>query len=146
MNSKKAAAMEAVQWLRSVSKMGPAPDKRRNLSAKAMPDSDSTLSETGTLQPANVNDNLGSLSEQVHHRAVELGFTQPAYKHIPIPDAEAFYDSYAQFSEKDVRKDNRLAGQVGTTRHVYGKKAAQQACAAEVLKLLDTIRRSRIMH
>lgn len=154
MGAKKAAAMEAVNWLRSATKMAPASDKRRKPSARSGNGLASTLSssqtsETGlsqVLQSVDVNASIGSYSDQVHRLALELGFSQPAYKHIPVANTDAFYDSYAHFNEKDARKDPRLAGPVGPTSHVYGRKAAQQACAAQVLIVLDAIRRGRIMH
>ncbi|EMF16178.1 uncharacterized protein SEPMUDRAFT_147814 [Sphaerulina musiva SO2202] len=148
MYAKKAAAMEAAQWLRSVTRMAPAPDKRRKSSTGSLA-ATGFMSETGAtqaLRSMDLNANHGSPSEQVHVLAIELGFTQPAYKHIKIPGTDAFYNSYAQFIERDVRKDGRLEGQIGMTHHVYGKKAAQQACAIEVLKVLHTIHQSRHMH
>lgn len=140
--------MEAAQWLRSVTRMAPAPDKRRKSSTGSLA-ATGFMSETGVtqaLRSMDLNANHGSPSEQVHVLAIELGFTQPAYKHIKIPGTDAFYNSYAQFIERDVRKDGRLEGQIGMTHHVYGKKAAQQACAIEVLKVLHTIYQSRHMH
>ena len=109
--------------------------------------SSSQTSETGLsqgLQSVNVNANPGSVCAEVHRLSLELGFSQPSYTHIPIPGTDAFYNSYANFNEKDSRRDPRLAGQVGPTQHIYGRKAAQQACAANVLVVLDGIRKGRI--
>ncbi|CAK1356803.1 hypothetical protein CB0940_11991 [Cercospora beticola] len=156
MNAKKAAAMEAVQWLRSQTKMAAAPEKRRKSSVSVLespdPANSSSQSEdpghtglTQTLRSADVNANLAKPSEQVHQLALDLGFCQPAYRHVPVPMSESFYNTHAEFLPGDVRKEPRLAGHVGQTSHVFGKKHAQQACATEVLKVLEDIRRSRLM-
>ncbi|KAM3425672.1 hypothetical protein BST61_g7614 [Cercospora zeina] len=155
-NAKKAAAMEAVQWLRSHTKMAPAPEKRRKSSVSAMdtldtaspasqPEEAGPTGRTQTVESIDVNANPTRPSEMVHQLAVKLGFCQPAYKHVPVPMSKAFYNTHAEFLPSDARKEPRLAGQVGQTSHIFGKKQAQQACATQVLKILEDIRRSRLM-
>ncbi|KAI5359372.1 putative double-stranded RNA-binding domain-containing protein [Septoria linicola] len=158
MNAKKAAAMEAVQWLRAQTKMAPAPDKRRKsvgaptaeamipASPASLPDEPGHTGLAQTLRSFDVNANNGRPSEQVHQLAMELGFTQPSYRHIAVPMSDAFYNTFAEFIEKDVRREPRLGGQVGLVSNIYGKNTAKQECATLVLGVLAEIRRSRIMH
>ncbi|RMY37297.1 hypothetical protein D0865_13410 [Hortaea werneckii] len=157
--AKRAAAREAVLWLRSQGKMRPAPpsvSKRLKLdqpSAMELPTESTGL--TQLVSDADLNPGTKTTSAaRLHELAAVLGFRSPIYEShpsVPPPGKEldahemnsAFVDMYVRFSDQDVQKDSRLAGPLGKVEHVHGRKTAKEQCCREVVRILEEIQRER---
>ncbi|KAI7008397.1 hypothetical protein KC318_g9884 [Hortaea werneckii] len=157
--AKRAAAREAVLWLRSQGKMRPAPpsvNKRLKLdqpSAMEVPPESTGL--TQLVSDADLNPGAKTTSAaRLHELAAVLGFRPPIYEsHPSVPppgkalDAHemnsAFVDMYVRFSDQDVQKDSRLAGPLGKVEHVHGRKNAKEQCCREAVRILEQIQRER---
>ncbi|KAI7216709.1 hypothetical protein KC333_g4679 [Hortaea werneckii] len=157
--AKRAAAREAVLWLRSQGKMRPAPpsvNKRLKLDQPSA--MELSAESTGLTQLVSDADfNLGAKTTsaaRLHELAAVLGFRPPIYEsHPSVPppskalDAHemnsAFVDMYVRFSDQDVQKDSRLAGPLGKVEHVHGRKTAKEQCCREAVRILEQIQRER---
>ncbi|KAF2170062.1 hypothetical protein M409DRAFT_51829 [Zasmidium cellare ATCC 36951] len=137
--AKKAAAMEAVKWLRAQGKLSELPTKRRKSSAQQQPpDPDAmTDGDAPEKQPAGE-----SAAQQVFDLARKLGFSQPKFD--TVRGDGHFVDESATFAEKDIRYEPRLAGVHGQVQRLFGKKAAHEECCRLVLQFLKEIQRSRM--
>jgi len=149
--AKKAAARDAVTWLRDQGKMAtPVKCQRTVEDAPLLPE------QTGLTQlVADINveaPDPTSLPQRVHELVVSLGFSQPSFdSHPSLPpggefakSSGAFVDMAANFSAKDVEKDPRLAGPIGKVEHVHGKKTAREMVCRELLPLLEEIKASTL--
>ncbi|KAK5130193.1 hypothetical protein LTR08_002402 [Meristemomyces frigidus] len=150
--AKRAAAREAVKWLRSQGRVA-APFKRPRTgnSPPVLLD----LGHTGLTQAVNdidvdAADEL-TLSQQVHESVALLGFSLPTFDSrptMPPPGAPIqsghFVNMAVTFNIKDVALEPRLAGAVVQVEHVYGKKKARELCCRELLRVLEGIKTSRL--
>ncbi|GAB1741056.1 hypothetical protein NU219Hw_g6306t1 [Hortaea werneckii] len=157
--AKRAAAREAVLWLRSQGKMRSAPpsvNKRLKLDQpSAMELSPERTGLTQLVSDADLDTGAKTTSAaRFHELAAVLGFRPPIYEsHPSVPppgktlDAHeingAFIDMYVRFSEQDVQKDSRLAGPLGKVEHVHGRKNAKEQCCREAVRILQQIQRER---
>ncbi|KAI7241464.1 hypothetical protein KC330_g504 [Hortaea werneckii] len=157
--AKRAAAREAVLWLRSQGKMRPAPpsvNKRLKLDQpSAMELSPESTGLTQLVSDADLNPGAKTTSAaRLRELAAVLGFRPPIYEsHPSVPppgktlDAHemnsAFVDMYVRFSDQDVQKDSRLAGPLGKVEHVHGRKTAKEQCCREAVRILEEIQRER---
>lgn len=155
--ARKAAAREAVLWLRSQGQLAtPASsgDCKSMLSNKLqdvtpLPSGTDHMAVIKSVQHIGVDAKYDlSLPEQVRRLALALGFTQPAFEFQPCVHThqglEGFVNVEAYFTEEDVRREPRLKGPVGRIESVYSKKTAKEMCCQEVLRLLEENRESRI--
>ena len=152
--AKRAAAREAVEWLRGQNLMRP-PSKRPKIedSSEPLPD----LAQTGLTQAINdidVDDaDTVSFPQQVHKLAVALGFKYPTFTcqattpppGVPLQPHQSgtFVNMAVTFDSSDVQVEPRLAGAVVQVEHVYGRKKAREMCCRELLPVLERIRASR---
>ncbi|KAI7005550.1 hypothetical protein KC355_g8151, partial [Hortaea werneckii] len=157
--AKRAAAREAVLWLRSQGKMHPAPpsvNKRLKLDQPfAMELSPKSTGLTQLVSNADLNPGAKTTSAaRLHELAAVLGFRPPIYEsHPSVPPRgktmnahemnSAFIDMYVRFSDQDVQKDSRLAGPLGKVEHVHGRKTAKEQCCREAVRILEEIQRER---
>lgn len=154
-NAKKAAARDAVLWLRSQSRIPAAPPVKR----LKMEDVPSPLNpgQTGLTQLVNDIDvdaaDDTSLPQRVHELAASLGLSQPTFeshRSLPPPGVEllpgqvgAFISMAVHFNARDVEAEPRLAGTVVKVENVYGKKKARELCCIELLRVLEEIKHSK---
>ncbi|KAI7179898.1 hypothetical protein D0869_10192 [Hortaea werneckii] len=157
--AKRAAAREAVLWLRSQGKMRPAPpsvNKRLKLDQpSAMELSHESTSLTQLVSDADLDPGAKTTSAaRLHELAAVLGFRSPIYEsHPSVPPpgktlaahemSSAFVDMYVRFSDQDVQKESRLAGPLGKVEHVHGRKNAKEQCCREAVRILEEIQRER---
>ncbi|RMZ28622.1 hypothetical protein D0859_07313 [Hortaea werneckii] len=157
--AKRAAAREAVLWLRSQGKMRPAPpsvNKRLKMEQpSAMESAPESTGLTQLISNADLNTCAKTTSAaRLHELAAVLGFRPPIYEsHPSVPppgktlDAHeingAFVDMHVRFSEQDVQKDPRLAGPLGKVEHIHGRKNAKEQCCREAVRILEQIQRER---
>ncbi|TKA78081.1 hypothetical protein B0A55_03265 [Friedmanniomyces simplex] len=153
--AKKAAAREAVLWIRSQGFIfkeakvtgGPStPSMKRqkaHAAAASAPESGSTGLSQG-LQEVDMNKLAHlSLPQQVHETVVLMGFSQPEMRAQPSGDGAfgaSYVDMAAHFSTLDIQKDPRLAGPIGKVERVFGKKQAKEQCCREVLSFLAELK------
>ncbi|KAK3115606.1 hypothetical protein LTR53_004864 [Teratosphaeriaceae sp. CCFEE 6253] len=151
--AKKAAAREAVLWLRArgivlteakITGGPPSPKRRKSTEV----DTVELPGATGLIQALHkveVSDAAPqSLAQQVHDLVASLGLSQPAWKTKPSASrGPPFIDMAAEFMPIDVQKDPRLAGEVGKVKGLLGKKPAKERCCHDVLRVLEDIKRSR---
>ncbi|KAK5730720.1 hypothetical protein LTR15_000658 [Elasticomyces elasticus] len=153
--AKKAAAREAVLWVRSQGfdfpeaqvTGGPStPSMKKQKGFPASPGPGMT-GLTQVLQEYDINKFAHlSLPQQLHESVVMMGFSQPEMKSQPSCNGSygsSIVDLWAQFSELDVQKEPKLAGRVGMVEKVFGRKQAKEQCCKEVLQFLEELRRSR---
>ncbi|GAB1726300.1 hypothetical protein NU195Hw_g4549t1 [Hortaea werneckii] len=157
--AKRAAAREAVLWLRSQGKMRPAPpsvNKRLKLEQpSAMELAPESTGLTQLVNDADLNSGAKTTSAaRLHELTAVLGFRPPIYEsHPSVPppgkplDAHeingVFIDMHLRFSDQDVQKDSRLAGPLGKVEHVHGRKNAKEQCCREAVRILEQIQRER---
>ncbi|KAI7503878.1 hypothetical protein KC367_g1441 [Hortaea werneckii] len=157
--AKRAAAREAVLWLRSQGKMRPAPpsvNKRLKMEQpSAMESAPESTGLTQLVSNADLNTCAKTTSAaRLHELAAVLGFRPPIYEsHPSVPppgktlDAHeingAFVDMHVRFSEQDEQKDPRLAGPLGKVEHIHGRKNAKEQCCREAVRILEQIQRER---
>ncbi|KAK3674198.1 hypothetical protein LTR78_006045 [Recurvomyces mirabilis] len=154
--ARKAAAREAVIWLRSqgaVLKDAWVNDVAAKRVKLGEPDLCSTDSDNDddTSEPAIEGNAQESLPSQVASLAISLGFSHPSYHIEPSrsrtgafgSDGSPFVDVGATFLLSDVRKEPRLGGTLGQHTNVFGKKATKEKCCQEVLDLLKAIMEER---
>ncbi|KAK4543884.1 hypothetical protein LTR36_004658 [Oleoguttula mirabilis] len=155
--AKRAAAREAVLWLRSQSRMPAAmPAKRVKIED---PRSPTTPGQTGLTQLVNDMDvdaaDATTLPQRVHEVAASLGFSSPvwdSHPSLPPPGAElqpeqmggSFVSMSVRFCDRDAEAEPRLRGTVAKVDHVFGKKKARELCCRELLHVLEQIRQSRL--
>ncbi|EMC98934.1 hypothetical protein BAUCODRAFT_385575 [Baudoinia panamericana UAMH 10762] len=154
-DARRAAAREAVLWLRSQGEVVTDPQAasaKRTMTIPAEPEPGHT---GGTQSLAKVDLNGGSdlpMTQQVHNLVASLGLHQPSFvAHSSEPptvitsneNPGAFVSMAAHFAERDVKAEPRLAGPIGKVERVYGKKKAKELCCREVLQLLLDVERSR---
>lgn len=142
--AKKAAAMEAVKWLRAEGKLSSTPlttTKRRKSSLPQQPDPNAMTDSPSTPSPSATSSE--SAAQQVFDLARRLGFSQPKFN--TFRREGNFVDESATFMEKDVRYEPRLEGTHGQVRRVFGKKAAHEECCRLVVRFLKRIQRERTM-
>lgn len=144
--AKKAAAMEAVKWLRAEGKLSQLDSKRLKPSfssnAPTLPNGIPALTED--LMDAIDSSPSGgeSLPQQVFNLACKLGFSQPQF-HTTKHEGH-FVSEWATFLEQDVRYEPRLAGEHGRVERIFGKKKAHHESCRLVLRVLKEIQRSRM--
>ena len=152
--AKKAAARQAVMWLRSQGRLlheatniGGAAEQKRRKSDLDVATGPGHTGLTQALNEADVNAPTNiSLPQQVNALIAAMGFSQPSWEMQPsksFGQPGAFVDLAARFTERDVQREPRLAGSVGKVERVFGKKAAKDACCRELLRVLEDIQRSR---
>jgi len=157
--AKRAAAREAVLWLRSQGKMRPAPPSVNKRLKLDQPSAMELSAESTGLTQLVSYDGLDpgaktTSAARLHELAAVLGFRPPIYEsHPSVPppgktlDAHemnsAFVDMYVRFSNQDVQKDSRLAGPLGKVEHVHGRKTAKEQCCREAVRILEEIQRER---
>lgn len=150
-DAKKNAAMESVLWLRHQGQLaGIGSIKRRKSAASAGVQTVPSAHSTGLSQTLNdamdISDDgpaqSGSIGKQTQDLCLRLGFTQPTFELIPLSDS--FYNVHAVFAPQDVRYEPRLEGAVAPIYNVHGKKTAKNECWAELWKVLEEIRLSRM--
>jgi hypothetical protein len=142
-NAKKAAAMEAIKWIRANKVQVTRPTLKKNtpqnqqkeqqhprLSSPADP-------STSASQPADD----GTLPQRASTLAKELGINPPAYELVVLGDG--FCSCSAKFRSNDVRYHPELLGVVGKVERVYGRKSAKAESAREVIRVLEGISRRR---
>jgi len=155
--AKKAAARQAVLWLRSRGEIvkdalisaGPTPPSKRRKSLDVkMTETDA--GNTGLTQGLsevdvdfNSTDNV-SLAKQVHDLVASLGFSQPSWRpKVSKKHGPPFIDMAAEFTPIDIQREPRLAGEVGKVEGCLGKKPAKERCCIEVLRFLEDLKSSR---
>ncbi|KAF2765694.1 hypothetical protein EJ03DRAFT_330773 [Teratosphaeria nubilosa] len=162
--AKKAAAREAVLWLRSQGAVIPAtqvlpnpPSKKRKhteIPPQVVEADGNSTGLTQALTDVDVNAvTSDSLPQRVHSMVTFLGFSQPTWDtkpSLPPPGTLArdqslggFVDMACVFVAKDVEREPRLAGCIGEVKNVYGRKKAKEMCCLEVLRVLEGIKQSR---
>ena len=153
--AKKAAARQAVLWLRDQGRLVPdatnigdaGASKRQKQDVSAPAAEPGTTGLTQVLHDVDVNAaSKKSLPQQVYELVASLGFSQPAFETRPsksFGQPGAFVDMAARFQGRDVQREPRLAGSVGKVERVFGKKQAREMCCRELLRGLEEIRRSR---
>ncbi|KAK0327366.1 hypothetical protein LTR82_002129 [Friedmanniomyces endolithicus] len=156
--AKKAAAREAVLWIRSQGFVfkyaqvtgGPSTPstKRQTLlvakPAPAAPDPVITSLAQNVLQEVDINKLAHlSLPQQVHEAVGLMGFNQPEWRATPSGDGAfgaSYVDMGAHFTVLDVQKDPRLAGPIGKVERIFGKKQAKEQCCQKVLSFLQELK------
>lgn len=73
-----------------------------------------------------------SYAQQVNDLCPKLGLGPPDYKLTASPAAPGFHSGFAVFPH-----DPCIRGPIGEVRNVYGKKAAREECAKQVLAYLE---------
>ncbi|KAK4555822.1 hypothetical protein LTR86_007042 [Recurvomyces mirabilis] len=156
--ARKAAAREAVIWLRSqgaVLKDAWVNDVAAKRAKLGEPDSSSMGPDNDdgddTIESTVEGNAQESLPSQVSRIAISLGFSQPSYHIEPSAsrtgafgsNGSPYVDVGATFLSADVRKEPRLGGTLGPHTNVFGKKAAKEKCCREVLDLLKVIKEER---
>ncbi|KAH9823759.1 hypothetical protein Tdes44962_MAKER04503, partial [Teratosphaeria destructans] len=162
--ARKAAAREAVLWLRSqgadvrAAQVLPTPACKKRKQTGTPPQvieaDENFTGSTQALTEVDVNAiGSDSLPQRVHNMVALLGFTQPAWDtkpSLPPPGTLArdqslggFVDMACVFIAKDAEKEPRLAGRIGEVKNVYGRKKAKEMCCLEVLRVLEGIKQSR---
>ncbi|KAK1087510.1 hypothetical protein LTR33_001024 [Friedmanniomyces endolithicus] len=156
--AKKAAAREAVLWIRSQGFIfkeaqvtgGPStPSTKRQTSKVAIATpAASEVVTTGlaqnVLRVVDMNKLARlSLPQQVHEAVGLMGFSQPEWRATPSGDGAfgaSYVDMAAHFSTLDVQKEPRLAGPIGKVERVFGKKQAKEQCCEKVLSFLRELK------
>lgn len=155
--AKRAAAREAVLWLRDQCKMPAALLFKRQRTE----DTQSPLrpDQTGLTQVMNDVDlptsDTTPLPQRVHEAVAALGFSPPIWKtrpSMPPPgtvlqpeqSGGAFVCMAVHFSDRDVESEPALAGTVVKVDNVFGKKKARELCCRELLHVLDQIKGKRV--
>ncbi|KAK5748838.1 hypothetical protein LTS12_021076 [Elasticomyces elasticus] len=153
--AKKAAAREAVLWIRSQGFVfkeaqvtgGPSVKRRKsgdNEPAAAVP---GITGLTQVMQDIDMNKlSHLSLPQQVHEVVALMGFSQPEWRSELSANGaygSSFVDMAAFWGVKDVQAEPRLAGPVGKVEKIFGRKQAKEQCCKEVLQFLEELRRSR---
>ncbi|KAK0933329.1 hypothetical protein LTR29_015080 [Friedmanniomyces endolithicus] len=153
--AKKAAAREAVLWIKSQGFIfkearvtgGPSiPSMKQQKSLVAIPtptapevvNPQEVLREVDTNKCAHL-----SLPQQVHQAVILMGFSQPEWRATPSGDGAfgaSYVDIAAYFNMLDVQKDSRLAGPIGKVERVFGKKQAKEQCCERVLSFLKELK------
>jgi hypothetical protein len=144
-HAKKAAAMDAVRWIRANKVQVTRPTSNK----QASQDQQNLLQQQQQPSPSvpgaapQVADD-GTLPHRANTLATSMGITPPAYEIVPLSDG--FCQCSAKFSSKDVRYHPELLGEVAKVERVYGKKTAKAESAREVIRVLEDIlkRRERV--
>ncbi|GAB7364616.1 hypothetical protein MBLNU230_g5420t1 [Neophaeotheca triangularis] len=136
--AKRNAAMEAVQYLRSNSAMGGAPQlptiqPNTTASSSPMPSIASTSSATGETTPA-----------KVARLSIALGFSQPSYQKSHSAGNSTLISMAAFYLPQDQQKEPKISGPLGLVEGVHGQKAAKQQCAEKVVELLEGLQTKRL--
>lgn len=148
--AEKAAAKEAVSWLRSNGKLAEGFQFHNPTKGKRKPASPPTLAEgTVSLAQKTPKERDGTASPQedtagmqIQRLALELNITPPSFRSETLEGP--FVNGWAEFLPKDARYEPRVAGQVCRVPHVFGKKAAKEEVWREVLRLLEEIKKDRM--
>ncbi|KAF1825059.1 uncharacterized protein K489DRAFT_429377 [Dissoconium aciculare CBS 342.82] len=142
-NAKKAAAMDAIRWIRANSAQ-----TVKSPSVKPSSQTPQVLSKQSISSPSSPtsgNDKLQlddhTLPQRANTLATSLGISPPGYDIVPLGDG--FCQASARFSPKDVRYHPELLGQVGKVERVYGRKTAKVESAREVIRILEDIQKRR---
>ncbi|KAK0272977.1 hypothetical protein LTR91_003144 [Friedmanniomyces endolithicus] len=156
--AKKAAAREAVLWIRSQGFIfkeaqvtgGPStPSMKRQTSLVATPTPTTPGAFTtgltqNVLREVDMNKLAHlSLAQQVHEAVILMGFSQPEWRATPSGDGAfgaSYVDMAAHFSILDVQKEPRLAGPICKVERVFGKKQAKEQCCERVLSFLKELK------
>jgi hypothetical protein len=142
-NAKKAAAMDAVRWIRANNAQivkspsaKPSSQTPQVLSKQSISSPSPPTSGKDTLQ---LDDH--TLPQRANTLATSLGISPPGYDIVPLGDG--FCQASARFLPKDVRYHPELLGQVGMVERVYGRKTAKVESAREVIRILEDIQKRR---
>lgn len=152
--AKAASARDAVRWLRSAGHLGapgtsPPRKKARHsldtlingITTNSNHDTASTI-DGSTTAPTLEFPTTATAAQQVHTLSHYLGLQSPEYRFSVDPDENFLYNGAAWF----VDATGALAGPLGMVEGVFGKKAAKEECAKEVVKVLraEIARRGRL--
>ncbi|KAK1817528.1 hypothetical protein LTR12_008053 [Friedmanniomyces endolithicus] len=153
--AKKAAAREAVLWIRSQGFIfkeaqvtgGPStPSMKRQKSVVAMPTpiASGVVNTQDVLREVDTNKlPYLSLPQRVHEAVILMGFSQPEWRATPSGDGAfgaSYVDMAAHFTVLDVQKDLRLAGPIGKVERIFGKKQAKEQCCEKALSFLKELK------
>ncbi|KAK5688444.1 hypothetical protein LTS10_000422 [Elasticomyces elasticus] len=153
--AKKAAAREAVLWVRSQGAVFPeaqvtgGPLMKRRKSGDLYPAAavSGMTGLTQVMQDVDVNKlSHLSLAQQVHEVVASMGFSQPQWHSKPSGNGAygpSWVDVSAIFSKTDVSREPRLAGEICTVEKVFGKKQGKEECCKRVLVFLEELKRGR---
>lgn len=132
--AKRAAAKDAVTWLRAVDMLpdtAPAPTtKRRKSSADEG-------AHTGLTQAASRLETNQSPAQLVAELSLRLGLSPPQYKCTPA--GQNFYVCTAHLLKQDEERQPQLAGALCATPSVFGQKNAKKVCAGDLLAVLQRL-------
>lgn len=138
-DAKKYACKEAVEWL--VANNYALSFDQTNAKKPATPQN-GTEPKTSILgvrkQDLHV-DRKPTFARQVADLSTYIGLNQPSYVVEAVSLGSSIYSGYAHFND-----DPRITGKIGEFRNVFGRKAAKEQCAREVLIVLEGIRDQRL--
>jgi len=152
--AKAASARDAVRWLRSEGHLGAPgtspPRKKARHSLDTLIDGTTTDPNHDTASTIDGNTTAPTLdfpttasaAHQLQMLSHYLGLQSPEYRFSADPDENFLYSGAAWF----VGATGALAGPLGMVEGVFGKKAAREECAKEVVKVLraEIARRGRL--
>ncbi|KAK5732635.1 hypothetical protein LTR17_010316 [Elasticomyces elasticus] len=153
--AKKAAAREAVLWVRSQDAVfpeaqvtgGPLMKRRKSGDGDPAATAPGMTGLTQVMQDVDVNKlSQLSLSQQVHEVVASMGYSQPQWHSKPSANGSygpSYVDMAAVWPNKDVLREPRLAGDIGQVTNIFGKKQAKEECCKNVLVFLEELKRSR---
>jgi hypothetical protein len=151
-DARTACAKLAVEWLRSENHIA-TPTKRPK-------HNDGDSAHTGVTQALAAMDVDGQIQpespksrQRLHNLVVSMGLRQPEFKlqrstttgAMSVSAPIAMYDVAAVFHPDDVRREPALAGPLGEEAHVFGKDNAREACAKNLLPVLEKIKQSMML-
>ncbi|KAK5121283.1 hypothetical protein LTR85_005449 [Meristemomyces frigidus] len=155
--AKRAAAREAVLWLRSQGRMPAAmPAKRLKTVDAPSPLGPGQSGLTQLVRGMDVDAaEATTLPQRVHEIVASLGFSPPVWDcrpSMPPPGAQlqpdqtggVFVSMSVRFNDRDTENEPMLQGTVAKVDNVFGKKKARELCCRELLHVLEQVKRSRI--
>lgn len=148
--AKKAAAREAVLWLREQGKLPSTPTKRKKITDPTpAPGHSGSTGISRSLSTLSTDSHVPlPFSQRLHFLIASLGFQQAWWDLRPslvqpIPGNMA-WDVAVTFPEHDVETEPRLGGRLGQVWGVHGKANAKAKCCENVLPLLEAIQAERM--
>nr|POF17015.1 aldehyde reductase 2 [Quercus suber] len=152
-DAKRAAARDAVLWLRTQGRLAGdlhstsvkryKQDGDSETEANPLHDGPKVEPQTGSAENGTKPMGDISLGQRVNETVASMGLIQPQFEvHNVDATLDSLIDMTVKFHERDVNSDPILGREI-SVKNVYGKKKAKEACCKEILQLLEEVKRSR---